>query len=109
MWFGKSWGAPCCEDEEHIPTPVGESCARCREPILASDSGISSPLVEGVDWTGVKWRLIHYHVGCFLKGIQPHGPECPHCRGLEPRDHAPGCSRGETGLGDCRPMPEGKQ
>lgn len=44
-WFGESWGAPCCE-EEHVPTPVGEACVLCDEPIEAGDRGFISPFRE---------------------------------------------------------------
>ena len=104
-WFGDSWGAPCCEEDEHVPTPVGESCARCREMNRMGDQGIVSPLVL----VGGKLDVIAHHLDCYLKGILPHGPECPHCRGVEPRNHAPDCGmRGESGLCTCSPMPEGE-
>lgn len=108
QWFGESWGAPCCKEDEHVPTPVGASCARCKEPIRIGDQGMISPLIEMVGgiFTG---RPIAHHLDCFLKGILPHGPECPHCRGVDIDKHAPDCgARGESGLCTCQPMPEGR-
>lgn len=107
QWFGKSWGAPCCEEDEHVATPLWAKCSRCQEPIRDGDQGIVMPLVSmvGDAYTGT---LIAYHLDCFLGGILPHGPECPRCRGIEPRDHAPDCGmRSEKGLCTCQPMPEG--
>jgi len=101
-WFGESWGAACCEEDEHVPTPVGESCARCKEMIRDGDQGI----VSGLILLDGRMDVIAYHLDCYLKGILPHGPECPHCRGVEPRSHAPECRRDETGLCTCIPMPE---
>lgn len=105
-WFGQSWGAPCCEPEEHVPTPVGSPCLRCREPIREGDQGLVKPHIRdcGGQWVGTIEPL---HIECFLRSIRRHGPECPHCRGVEPRDHAPGCAMRTTGLCDCQPMPAG--
>src|SRR4030095_391974 len=102
QWFGKSWGAPICDPNDHVPTPAWTRCARCREHIVDGDQGVVSLLV-----TETGWEPIAHHLDCFLKGILPHGPECPHCRGVEPRDHSPSCSMKTTGLCDCRPMPAG--
>jgi len=58
-WFGASWGAPFCEADEHIETPVGETCVHCDEPIAENDQGIvyaNGPIA---------------HLNCFLRGI--HG------------------------------------
>lgn len=38
-YFGEKWHAPVCEIEEQVPTPVGESCMWCREPILDGEQG----------------------------------------------------------------------
>lgn len=103
-WFGQSWGAPCCEPEEHVPTPIGRPCLRCREPIREGDQGLVQPYVRDCDgqWTASVEPL---HIDCFLRSIRPHGPECPHCRGVEPHAHHPGCAMRTTGLCDCQPMP----
>jgi hypothetical protein len=104
QWFGKSWGAPCCEEDEHVPTPVNELCARCRELLLEGDQGVVMPFVA-LGQAG----FLAYHLDCYLKGILPHGPECPHCRGAVPIDHDRDCAyrlRGDNCT--CIPMPEGR-
>ena len=104
-WFGKSWGAPCCEEEEHVPTPVWERCIRCKEHIMPDDQGVTSRLIrrEGDAST------IAYHLDCYLKGINPHGPECPHCRGAERIDHDRDCAYRKSGENcTCIPIPEGR-
>lgn len=73
---------------------------------MRDDQGILSPLVTVVSG-GANVQWLAYHLDCFLKGILPHGPECPHCRGLEPKDHAPSCTSRTSGLCDCQPMPPG--
>lgn len=107
QWFGKSWGAPCCEAELHVETPIFTVCSRCREPILPDAQGFLIPHVEmtGDVYTG---SVKAQHLDCFLKGILPHGPDCPHCRGVDPHAHHPGCAMRTTGLCDCQPMPEGR-
>ncbi len=104
QWFGKSWGAPCCEEDEHVPTPLWARCSRCQESIVDGDQGVVMPLVT---LTG-DCELIAQHLDCFLKGILPHGPDCPHCRGIEPHKHPLNCSMRTTGLCDCQPMPKGQ-
>lgn len=105
QWFGKSWGAPCCEEDEHVPTPVGESCARCREPFREGDQGVAT-----LAFSERRGRhTIAFHLDCYLKGILPHGPECPHCRGAVPIDHDRDCAyrlRGDNCT--CIPMPEAR-
>ena len=106
-WFGQSWGAACCDPADHAATPIGRPCTRCKEPILATDQGLIHPHLHWVEGGVGGYTLEPVHLACFLREIRPHGPECPHCRGVEPRDHDPACRRQETGLCSCIPMPEG--
>lgn len=92
-WFGESWGAPCCEPEDHIPTPIGLQCGRCREPIKLGDQGVVAPAVT---LAGAVIRIAH-HIDCYVQVLLPHGPECPHCRGRERSEHYPGCAYRERG------------
>jgi hypothetical protein len=45
-WWGEPWPseelrAPICEDDSlRTPTPLGESCAWCEEPILQGEGGV---------------------------------------------------------------------
>lgn len=103
-WFGKSWGAPACEEEEHLPTPVGEPCARCVEPILVGHQGV----IMGAYSEEKGPHAVAYHLDCYLRGLLPHGADCPRCRGVDRLDHDAGCayrSRGERC--DCLPPPMG--
>lgn len=73
-WFGKSWGAPICNDVEHVSTPVGERCHLCTKPITETDQGLLIPLSSGV--VGGQYavgRLLPWHIDCFLDsvGIRP--------------------------------------
>ena len=96
-WFGKSWGAPACDPEEHFATPVGEACMRCGEPITESDQGIIMPVVNP-DLTSARVRP--WHLDCLLEEILSHGPECPRCRGREREGHKMDCAY-RRGGGEC--------
>ena len=63
-WFGESWGAPVCDPVNHKPTPVGEVCLMCKEPIAADDQGLTIPhaSMEGIE-------LRSMHIDCFLKNV----------------------------------------
>lgn len=73
-WFGRSWGAPVCDPEDHEETPLEARCGKCDVPIH-----------EG------KQRRIAYHLDCWLKKILPHGPDCKRCRGMEHDEHKLDC------------------
>jgi hypothetical protein len=95
FWFGKSWGAPVCDPEDHVPTPVGALCMRCQERIAKDDQGVTLPATgfEGM-------TLAHWHLDCYLKTILPHGPDCMRCRGKEREEHHPCCEYRQGG-GEC--------
>lgn len=66
-WFDRSWGAPVCEPERHKPTPIGELCMDCQQPIGVLDQGLTVPhiyLPKGQ--TSAAMRLAHIHIDCFL-------------------------------------------
>jgi hypothetical protein len=61
-WFGEDWGAPCCEPELHIETPVGAKCVWCSERIVNGDTGFTSVVYPTN-------QIIHYHENCYLRQI----------------------------------------
>jgi hypothetical protein len=95
-WFGKSWGAPVCEDEDHIDTPEGQKCLYCEKPITADDQGIVMP-VALVDKPA---ELIPVHIDCYLKKVVPHGFDCVRCRGRDRNQHKMDCPYSKDG-GEC--------
>ncbi len=56
-WFGKSWGAPVCIEDDHIETPVGESCRHCDEVFVDGDQGVREMSGQSM------------HLECHLRGI----------------------------------------
>jgi hypothetical protein len=65
-WFGESWGAPCCDTERHVETPVGCSCVECDVPIGKRDQGFTSVVYPTRE-------RISYHRICFLRTVIPCG------------------------------------
>jgi hypothetical protein len=65
-WFGESWGAPCCEEELHVATPVGVVCMECEKRIVGGDQGFLVPHRSAMADLG-------YHRVCFLRTIIPCG------------------------------------
>ncbi len=98
-WFGKSWGAPICDPEDHVATPVGLACLDCGDPISENDQGITMPHISMAGDILVSVPSA-YHLDCWLQHILPHGPECPRCRGLKRNQHEMSCSHVKHG-GDC--------
>ncbi len=62
-WFGKSWGAPICDPEDHTATPLGP-CAKCEKPICENDQGLVVPHLEESGAFDRGW-----HLDCFLGSI----------------------------------------
>ncbi len=42
-WFGKRPWGKLCHAMPHVPTPVGENCLHCEEPIKEGDEGEIMP------------------------------------------------------------------
>jgi hypothetical protein len=38
-FFGEPWPSGICDDGKQVPTPIGEACVLCAEPIVAGDRG----------------------------------------------------------------------
>src|SRR5258708_5208550 len=64
QWFGKSWGAPICDPQDHAETPVGQLCSWCTETIEANDAGVIIPHLEDRRTT---MRPQHYE--CFIRQV----------------------------------------
>lgn len=78
-WFGASWGAPACDPEFHVETPVGAVCTRCDQAIRVTDQGVVLPLLSAdLNVTA----SIAYHLDCFLKSVTNHADW--EARGLKP-------------------------
>jgi len=67
-WFGPTWGAPVCDPEEKIPTPIGLPCFACERSIVDGDQGFAVPLVDGVPEAPIAtWQP--WHLDCFIDSV----------------------------------------
>lgn len=64
-WFGESWGAPVCDEDRHLPIPVGKHCHECMIPITEDDHGMLIPCFGYLD------DMLAYHRICFLRTVIP--------------------------------------
>lgn len=56
-WFGKSWGAQVCVEDDHIETPIGKPCRHCGEIFIEGDQGVADMFGQPM------------HLDCHLRGI----------------------------------------
>lgn len=66
-WFGESWGAPVCDPEKHVGTPVNSVCVECDIPIMDGDTGFQIPVHSRTEFT----VAAPYHRVCFLRTVIP--------------------------------------
>lgn len=95
-WFGETWGAPICDPDDRVGTPVGDRCLLCDEEIEPLDQGVITPFVNEHG----RAKLVPEHLDCFLDTVLPHGPDCERCRGLERSQHKLSCGYAKHG-GEC--------
>lgn len=62
-FFGEPWDVPMVIDGHQVPTPVGEHCLHCPNPIADDDQGLIVS-VQAPDGMSVLFRPIHWH--CWL-------------------------------------------
>lgn len=66
-WFGENSGSKVNATFSHAPTPVGDFCMFCNQPILKGDSGVLLyRLMSGGAWTEKPTHL----QGC-IEALQP--------------------------------------
>lgn len=68
--FGPPWDAPAYDNGTKAPTPVGEFCLDCDEPILGGQRGVILPYLRD---GGRTTTMEPHHLSCFLWSIiGPH-------------------------------------
>lgn len=76
-WFGEDWGAPVCEEAEHVDTPVDNQCLYCPHPIDEGDVGFEMPYLGRAG----RISVVFAHRDCLLRVILPED--------FHPRVHPP--------------------
>lgn len=79
-YFGPAWDAPFIEDAQQVPTPVGELCLECQEPIAEGEQGVVMPLIYEADGAPAM-RYAPEHRGCMLLGVVGHIAGTCFCHG----------------------------
>jgi hypothetical protein len=79
-YFGDPWDAPFVADAAQVPTPVGETCVICEEPIVAGEQGMVTPLIYGAEDGTLRSRPAANHRGCSLLGVVGHMAGTCMCR-----------------------------
>ncbi len=70
-YFGQPRGAPFLADAQRVPTPVGQPCLECHEPIVEGDQGVVMPLLYEADGAPA-CRQAPEHRECMLLGVLGH-------------------------------------
>jgi hypothetical protein len=65
-WFGESWGAPLCSEEDRIETPVNEECFGCDKLVVEGEQGVVLPFMADKNDPRT---TAPYHKDCFIRGI----------------------------------------
>jgi hypothetical protein len=65
-WFGKDWGARICRKTPHQPTPVGEPCPGCDDPIAEGEHGVLIPY-RTLDGSRLQ---LQFHLKCYVVSAQ---------------------------------------
>lgn len=69
-WFGESWGAPICEEEEHHrETPTGQLCMDCAMVIVEGDQGLLIPGGKLLDEV-IVYTIDPIHIECFRRELR---------------------------------------
>lgn len=72
VYFGQPWDAPFISDATEAPTPVGERCLECNEPVVDGDQGVIMPYSYVGENGKPAHRMAAEHRGCFLLGVMGH-------------------------------------
>ena len=82
LYFGESWGSPLLDGARRVPTPVGERCFACKEPISEQDQGlVRIVLVGGGILTS--HEVVPVHAECEALGIVGHQFGVCSCTGYD--------------------------
>lgn len=71
-FFGEPWDAPITDGAVRVPTPIGQTCLACGEPVAEGDQGLVMPFVY-LDDDGAPARTdTAQHRECLLLDVAGH-------------------------------------
>lgn len=87
LFFGDRWDAPLVDDAVQVPTPVGQFCFNCTEPVAEGDRGLIRRVVRMVDGQPVGSDE-PTHAECDLIGVLGHQMGVCSCTGYDTSSRA---------------------
>jgi len=75
--FGRRWDSPQADDAEMVPTPIGQRCPYCDEPIVDGECGVLLPRFDSEGKAGVA----PVHMECDLRSFLSHLLKTCACHG----------------------------
>lgn len=75
QFFGDRWDAPRVDHAVQVPTPVGELCLYCAEPIEDGDRGLLTPAYLQQE-SGFGWSVEPLHLECDLRSVSHLYRQC---------------------------------
>ena len=83
LFFGQRWDAPIVDDARPTPTPVGQLCYDCCEPVQDGDRGFLRAVVRIGDDGQPFGSAEPVHAECDLRGVLGHQVGVCHCTGYD--------------------------
>jgi len=83
VYFGPWWDAPLLDRADQAPTPVGQPCLQCAEPIVEGDRGLIHITMRKVPGGPLEGRPEPIHAECNLIGVIGHQVGVCRCHGYD--------------------------
>lgn len=88
IYFGPAWSDHMLHRAQRVPTPLGDRCFLCEEPVIENDRG----LIKGVARMGRDGDpygdITPIHIECDVYPIIGHAVGVCHCTGYPPNRDA---------------------
>jgi hypothetical protein len=106
-YFGRrAWGDAVFDHRLRMPTPVGEECLHCGEPIAEGDAGIVMPCIELGEDGHARAPKRAQHRECFLRtmvgSVAHQEGRCSCFGGKDEDEDPPGMSKREAARAACQ-------
>lgn len=100
--FGEPWDFPAVDHAVQVPTPIGQHCGLCGEPIQAGDRGWMRGAMSSSDDGRMVAAVIPHHAECELLTIAGHLWGVCDCYGWDTSRRQAGMFRAAAGRASVR-------
>ena len=83
LFFGERWDAPVVDDAVPTPTPVGQVCYDCCEPVVDGDRGFVRVVARMVGGKLTGGSAEPVHAECDLRSVVGHDVGICPCTGYD--------------------------